>query len=530
MNLVYKAIGAVFASAVFASSVFAEDVNTRECGEVRFVHDTSKPSVFRVATINGMSIDNKFILDAKENRLVLPVGEHSLRIAEEPKKLYGTSQWGGADQVKSFYVGNKLDAYLFSQIRNHFLSAEIEANKAYVFSVSSDKKDLKLKKIVDKICEIERQEAIEGTRYAQLDPNRLSDLELSNIYKLSEIVAHTREEGNSSGRFLPLSMLTYFGVVVDDEYDGASIKILSVHPMSSAFKLGLRSGDKIKRFAQVSAKQRHLTPVQSLEQYLSRIHYYGDIRILIERDGKKETIKGKYEPIIVPEAWLKQNDEPVTFTKISQPFNWHEQLFYSKLLRELVEGHTAGLDNIDRLSIKVDSYRTNKLGLKGELTDSGRMKLSWVDPLSVFSKLGIKEGDEIVSFGKEKNKPITLVAFTNYFKTLKLNEEIYLEIVKDNVGESIVGLYKPTVYPAIELVLDLTSIRNAEKTISLAYAEHKKERRNKIRGGSRLESSLRTRNNYRNGAASGHYNSMRSLDRIESQSSGTSNSKATRKN
>lgn len=530
MNLVYKTIGAVLATAVFASSALAGEANAQECGEVRFVHDISKPSVFRVATINGMTIENKFQLDARENRLVLPIGEHSLRIAEEPKKIYAMSEWGGASKIKNYYVGNKQDDYLFSQVKNHFLSAVIEANKAYVFSISSDKKSVKLKKIVEKECNADRKEYVENRRYAKLDAKELNDLQLSKLYKVSEMLAHSKKGMGITGRFLPLSLLTYFGIVVDDEYDGAGIRVLSAQPMSSAFKLGLRSGDKIIKFGRIPAKQRHLTPVQALEQYIRRIHYYGEMRFLVKRDGKKESIKGEYKPIIVPEAWLKLDKEVVSISSSEQSLDWHKQLYYSEFFRELVEEHAKELVEADRLSIVAKTHKSDKLGLKGGLTELGKMKLSAVDPYSVFARLGIKEGDEIVSFGKEKYQPITIVAFTNYFKTLKPNETFYLEIAREAGAETIVGEYEPITYPAIELVLDLKSIRNAEQTILLAHANYKKERRNKARGGSRLESSLRTRNSYANGAASGHYNNMRSLDRIESQSSRGSASKATRKN
>jgi len=514
MNSVYKVVGAVFTSILLSSSSLAEETNTQECGEIRFVHDVSKPSVFRIVTINGYSIENKFRLDARENRLTVPVGEHSFYVAEEPQQLYATVPWGGASQIRNYYENNKQDASLFSQVKNHFLSANIEANKAYVFSLASDKKNLKLKKIVEKTCNKTKQEPVVGTNYLQLDPKQLSELQLSKLYNLSGIIERSKKDRGTSGAYFPLSFLTYFGVVVDDEYDGTAIKVLSVQPMSSAFKLGLRSGDKIIRFQKVAAKQKHLTPVQVLEQYIGRVQYYGELRFLVKRNGKKKDIRGKFEPTIVPEAWVKIDKEKIAISSEEQIFERHEQLFYGEFFRELIEEHAKDFENNDRLSIRLESNTVYKLGLRGGLQELGIMELSYVDPYSVFAKLGVKKGDQIVSFGKEKRKPITLVAFTEYFNTLRSDEDFYLEIVRDNVAKSIVAAYEPITYPAIELVVDLKSVRNAEETTLIAYKNYKKDlkRMRQIRS-----SSTAFYRHKMNPIYSRHYTNKRYMDRIENQ-------------
>lgn len=489
MNSVYKLLGVSIAFWLFSSVTVANEQHEElECGEVHFVHDLSKPSVFRIVNIDGTEIDNKFRLDARENRLSLPVGEHSLQIAEEPQMIYGTNSWGGASQIRDYYEDKEMDAYLFGQIKNHFLAVDIEPNKAYVFILTSDKKNLKLKKIVDKHCQIERTEKVPTNSYKSIDIDELSGIQRSKLYKLSKLLSRGKESADRLGQFMPLSVLTYFGVVIDGEFDDGAIKILSVQPMSAAFKLGLRSGDKIIKFNRRTSTRLDLTPAQLLEFFISLVHYYDDMKIVIERDGERKIVEGTFEPVLVPEAWFKSEEQKVAMSGQERLLDWHEQLFYSDFLRELLKEYGEELVDIDRLAIRSTSHTVDKLGLQGSLTKQGSMKLSFVDPYSVFASVGLKKGDEIASFGQNKRKPITIDSFTAYFKGLATNEEFYLEVESELGLEQKTGIYMPILYPTFEFVLDLSSVRKAEQNILLAYEEVKKLRKQSKRRVSRWKS------------------------------------------
>lgn len=490
MNSAFRLLGVAIASSWLFSSVTvaSEQLEGMQCGEVRFVHDLSKPSVFRIVNIDGTEIDNKFRLDAKENRLSVPVGERSFQIVEEPKMIYGKGGWGGASQIRDLYEDKEVDAYLFGQIKNHFLAVDIEPNKAYVFSLTLNKRNLKLDKIVDKSCQPQTTEKVSTNSYKSIDIDELSGIQRSKLYKLSKLLSRGQESGDRLGQFMPLSVLTYFGVVVDDEFDDGAIKILSVQPMSSAFKLGLRSGDKIIKFNRRTSTRLDLTPAQLLEFFISLVHYYDDMKIVIKRDGERKIVEGKFEPVLVPEAWFKSDEQKVAMSGQERLLDWHEQLFYSDFLRELHKEYGEELVDIDRLAILSTSHTVDKLGLQGSLTERGTMKLSFVDPYSVFASIGLKKGDEIASFDQNKRKPITLDSFTKYFKGLAKNQKFYLEIKSENGLEQKSAVYVPISYPTFEFVLDLASVRQAEQNILLAYEEVKKQRKHSKRRVSRWKS------------------------------------------
>lgn len=505
MNSVFKLL--TLASITLSCSFIASANVEEQCGEIRLIHDLSKPSVFRVATVNGVEIENKFRLDVRENRLVLPVGEHSLQIAEEPQMIYSQGGWGGASQIKDYYESKTIDAYLFSQIKTHFAAIDVKANKAYVFSLTSDKNSLKLKKVVDKQCQISRSEEVQQVSTKQMNVEVLDEVHRNKLYQLSKLLGRGVASTDVSGKFLPLSVLTYFGVVVDDEFDDGAIKLLSVQPLSSAFKLGLRSGDKIIQFNRRTSKQFELNPAELLERFISYVHYYDDMTIIIKRDGNREIIKGKYEPILIPEVWMKSTRSNVALSNQKRLLDWHEQLFYSAFLRELVEKYQGELEQTDRLTISAKARKNSRLGLSGELTEQGHMKLSFVDPYSVFSSLNISAGDEIISYGKQKHTPITIKAFTRYFNSLSLNELFHIEVKTKNGIEQLSGNYKTIEYPAFELVLDIASVRNAEQNILLAYETFRKERKkSRYRFKSRWKSKSKLRYEQKHFANSIYWN------------------------
>jgi len=484
MNSVSKVIGVIFAPVitVFCFNVWANP-NSKQCSELRLVHNAAQQTVYRVVSIDSKQVNNKFKLSARENRIILPDGEHSFHIVEEPKMLYKKtnrdfkdSMWGGPSYISTD------NASLFGQIKHHYVAANIEPNKAYVFNRTSDKKNLKLKKVMDKACEPSQMIALADKKYTSKSVEELTELQRSKLYKLSKLLGRIKKQGKSKSLFLPLSALAYFGVVVDEEYVDGAFKVLSVQPMSSAFELGLRSGDEIVRFNKRSSKKLEFKPVELLERFVNLLHYYDDIHLVINRDGKRKIIEGKYQPILIPEVWIKYEGENVAFSHDSWDLDWNEQLFYIEFLQELIESENKKLSKSDRLVIQSTARTVDKLGLKGKLTEQGRMELSFIDPYSVFAKLGMQIGDEIISYGKSKLGATNVPAFSKYFKKLSPNQIFYLEVKTELGIETLSGVFQPIVYPEIELVLDLKSIRNAKQNILLAYEGVKKSRKQSRKG------------------------------------------------
>lgn len=473
MNLAYKSsllIGSIF---LVTSNVAIASVQPSSCGEIRLVHDKTNSSIMWADSINGVKVGDQATIAANEYRLRVSSGEHFINVKQKTTRNLRQHSSLSNHSIPSSDETRK--AYASRFIQNHFLSIDIKPNKAYVFSLSADKKNLKLKKVVEKECDLTKSINLEEKKYTTVTLEDLSELHQEKLMKLTNLLA-TNESSSKTGRLLPLSLLTYFGVVVDDEYDDGAIQVLSVQPMSSAFKLGLRSGDKIIKFNRRTSNQFNLKPVELLEGLVNLLHYYDDMKLVIKRDGKRRIIEGKFLPILVPQAWIKRKGQEVTLTKVKQDLDWNEQLFYMEFLRELLERYENELADTERLAIRSKARHVNKLGLKGSFTNAGSMKLSYVDPFSSFFKHGIAIGEEIVSFGKDKKIPNNISSFTDYFSHLDSGSTFYVEIRNGKQTRIVTGEFEPIYYPEFEFVLDLSSVKTAEQNILLAYEELEKRR------------------------------------------------------
>lgn len=488
MNLAYKPSLLVGAMLLVTSNVAVANVQHSSCGEIRLVHDKTTSSIMWVDNINGIKVNDQATIAAKEYRLRVSSGEHFVHIKQ--KTTRNSRHHSSLSNSDILAPADMQKAYASEFIQNHFLSVAIKPNKAYVFYLSADKKNLKLKKVVEKECDLTKSINLEEKKYTTITLKDLSELHQEKLIKLTNLLA-TKERASKTGRLLPLSLLTYFGVVVDDEYDDGAIQVLSVQPMSSAFKLGLRSGDKIIKFNRRTSRQFNLKPVELLEGLVNLLHYYDDMKLVIKRDGKRRIIEGKFLPILVPQAWVKTNNQEVTLTRVKQDFDWNEQLFYMEFLRELLERYENEFVDTERLVIRSEARNVDKLGLKGSFTNVGSMKLSYVDPYSSFFKYGIAIGEEIVSFGEDKKTPNNISSFTDYFSRLKSGSTFYVEVSNGEQTRIVKGEFEPIYYPEFDFILDLESVKTAEQNILLAYEELEQRRVN----GGRQESRWKRKNN-----------------------------------
>ena len=102
---------------------------------------------------------------------------------------------------------------------------------------------------------------------------------------------------------VPLKLMGSFGVTFDNGSDPATeqLRVLSIFPFSVASQLKLISDDVVLKLnnqditSQGSANEK-------FQMFINQLTIGDEIEMLVMRDNKKHLLRGKYNPIIVPES------------------------------------------------------------------------------------------------------------------------------------------------------------------------------------------------------------------------------------
>jgi len=479
MNLVFNSknlITAFLTSGLLLSPM----VNAIECGVVEVISNPDQDSRLRIIEVNDQFIWPK-VARARKTKIKLNAGQHVLHITEEPSKLpshKSRKRYTKTKEDRNANFANKLNGFI-KQLKHHSVAINVKADKYYTIVASTSKRRLVLDSIETKQCDgkVNHQATVTEVKLSLAD---LSKATQKQFGALSEKAAdmYPEELNGNKGQFMEFNTYNYFGLVSNSSYgDSGGIKVLSVQPQSSAFKIGLRKSDEILTVAGVEIIKGETPPSQQINTLVEKIKDFSDIAFKVIRDEKVMTIQGKKVPLLVPASWFTITDDenPVSFTSslVNKDENQQSfQLEYDALILALVGYVKENNINMDRIVIDAPKRRKTTYGLSGHVVDNKGLKVSEITPSSIFTNIGLKTGDIITQILGSEKALVSAEEFAAHFDQLANGQTFQLMIERNGKKETLAGRYKHQYYPAMTLnlnmsILDETGLLYREKRAML---------------------------------------------------------------
>jgi hypothetical protein len=439
-------------------------VNAIECGVVE-MDFPSKPNT----AIRLMEIDNRLILpDPNSMRFKkqfnIQVGQRVLHIMEEPYRLTRVSL--NARNQKSYLkrLVNRIEDVV-KEAKHHFVALNVQKDKRYTVSLSPENGQLILKSVEDHHCNgsIEQEEPIKEIMI------QLSELPITIQTQMNKLLGNINNENSNSlagksNQFMGLGYYDYFGLSVSASYGSSGgAKVVSVKPNTSASKIGLRVSDEIIAIGEVNILNSGSAPVEQTGRLINDVPHFSRIKFTIVRDGVIKVIQGKHEPLIIPSSWFVANGTNSSAKFASTLVNEQEdqvvfQLEYGAMILMLIDYAKKNNVQADRITIEAPKRLRTTYGLSGQVLKDKGLRVSKIEPSTIFSNMNLQVGDIITQIGGKDATLVNAQQLTNYFDKLDDGQRYQLMIERNGEKRVLSDHYTNYYHPAITLNIEMATI------------------------------------------------------------------------
>jgi len=295
---------------MLSASLMAPLAEANQCSTVNFLPLEIKGESYIAKIIgnNDQSVANvrsaKAIASGKHT-YYLAEGEHKIILEQWVSKTYRkASRKGRSKKVKRSY----------NAVQTKMFQIDVKANQHYELALSSNKQDATVN-----ITNIENRECSNDSSATLTARSHQKNLQSNEIFpkllesKLLNVMANIyRQDNNKSNakihsRLAPVKMYPYFGAILDKDnaLNRSELKVISVLPHSFANKIKLVKGDEIIELGKKPIDTSEKTPTLIMNKYLSSLRIGDDISVKVIRGSNTITLKGKYNPVVLPEVNYK---------------------------------------------------------------------------------------------------------------------------------------------------------------------------------------------------------------------------------
>jgi len=291
---------------------------------------------------------------------------------------------------------------------------------------------------------------------------KVSDLPPALAFRVNEIMDsldnYFDKQQLIAKNSIPAGVYQYFGAVLSNEPSSTEgYQVISVHPYSLAYKMGLVSGDRIAVLGDEKVSGNHKNSNRELSEYLAEIQPNEAIQLKVNRENQSIKLSHRFiTPMIPQSSYLIGEKEHGTNSFITQNMAVPSKLSfeYDQILLELSHHYQIQLltNNVELIG---DSSVSKKYGLKGKLisyNEKSMLQVTDVAPKSTAAKLGIEVDDVIKSIHghsiKNKSRPFALA-----INELKEDEQHSVVVIRDNKVITLNGAYTFHYSPAFNLKL-----------------------------------------------------------------------------
>ena len=279
------------------------------------------------------------------------------------------------------------------QTPRQFVSLIVEPNIRYVIGLENN--NVVIKDQIPTTCLAKENTSLYGNdnHLVQEDLPEVLELQLSNV--MEEVEYKLNEEQKESVRVVyDISFYPYLGIAVDETYtNDNSIKVLTVQPLSTAYKMGLRSGDLITHLGKHKVrKERSISAREQFGRYFQKIRPYDTVEFIVRRNGKVLDIKNVYELAIVAANNFHFEKSKTNYAKAQEePNSKYQQLIMSLSSYYLEKGLTGNI------TLSRKKNRMKPLGLSLIENDNAQLQIVDISNGSEFAQAGMLENDILIS-------------------------------------------------------------------------------------------------------------------------------------
>lgn len=280
----------------------------------------------------------------------------------------------------------------------------IGANKSYQYTLKTENENYGFTQTITsrENCQNESAEIFEKEALKQKYVQELPSYLQNKLYELvDKISLHQQSEYGTPNNVIPMGELQIFGAVFNPKIDNnKGVQVLSVFPGSLANKVGLVSGDIVKKVGGSTLSLNSANNTQHITDYIGSVEKGDEFSFNVLRDGKEVALEHTFVPLVVPQSTIlietKKLSHKNSLVKNS-PLPELLQFEYDLLLLKLSEQWSDDLEdnNIELIS---DPFVARKYGIIGKLTDkslSASLLVTRIENHSTAHAMGIKVGDKI---------------------------------------------------------------------------------------------------------------------------------------
>lgn len=388
------------------------------------------------------------------DHIELESGEHTLSFRQWTPVEYTRV----AKERRSFHIVKQLPLIDFS--------LDFEAGFQYDLSISKENRiSISSKRPIDAKC----QENIERFLPAKSNEYFTEKLPSHLVYALYVAMYEYQHSQNTIKQgYMPLSILDYFGGIVDSKYrNNNQLRVLAVTPFSLASDIGLKAGDYLTKLGNNKVSDSEVNGKLMLTNYISQQPFGAEISFEVIRNGKVIKLEGNYIPVIMPELKFglsKFDKNPLFF-----PAEFDKQVakrFQSALIElSLLYGKEAtGLFNIELPAIEDPKY-----GVSGDIVWDNNgfgFVVSNVSNNSPAAALGLRKRDIISKINSNTIKSHNMSELSLQFLKLENNKPYSILIVRNGKKQLLKSIMKRRILPLVSLKIDFESHHDVLSSIA----------------------------------------------------------------
>ena len=402
-----------------------------------------------------------------EGHIELESGEHTLSFRQWTPVEYTRV----AKEQRSFHIVKQLPVLDFS--------LDFEAGYQYELLISKENHiSISNKRPIDAKC----QESIELFLPAKSNEYFTAKLPSHLVYAFYLAMYEYQHSQNTIKQgYVPLSILDYFGGIVDSKYrNNNQLRILAVTPFSLASDIGLKSGDYLTKLGNKKVADSEVNGKLMLANYISEQPFGAEISFEVIRNGKVIKLEGDYIPVIMPELKFglsKLDQSPLFF-----PVEFDKQVakrFQSALIELSL---LYGKEETGVLNIELPLLEDPKYGISGEVVfkdNSFGFVVSNVSNNSPAAALGLRKNDVISKINSSIIKSKNMSKLSLLLLELENNKPYSILIVRDGEKQLLEGIMKRRTLPFMSLKIDFGSHHDVINSITsvIKLEEAKLQRR-----------------------------------------------------